>query len=144
MMDMATASDTRSLCFDVDLPHPPERVWRALTDPDLLAEWLLPVVDLGLEPGTRFTFVANPQPGWDGVVHCRFLNIDPLRQLSYAWVVGGLNTVVTFTLAATVEGTRLTIVQSGFRPDQKKNLGGARYGWTMMAERLLGLLASTG
>ena len=141
--EQTDSAPTQSLSFDVDLPHPPETVWRALTEPDLLAEWLLPAVDLGLEPGARFTFVADPQPGWDGVVHCRLLDVDPLRRLRYAWVVGDIDTVVTFTLAPTAEGTRLTIVQSGFQPDQKKNLGGARYGWTRMSEKLVALLAKT-
>lgn len=132
-----------ALSFEVDLPRPPETVWRALTDPALLAEWLLPVVDLGLDPGTRFAFVADPQPGWDGVVRCRMLDVDPLRRICYSWVVGDLDTVVTFTLATTADGTRLTIVQSGFGPDQKQNLGGARYGWTKMTDALVGLLAKT-
>ena len=122
-------------------------MWRALTDPELLAEWLLPVVDLALEPGAAFTFKAQPQPGWDGIVDCRFLEMEAHRQLSYTWVVGdpgsefSIDTVVTFTLTPTASGTRLSIVQSGFRPDQKRNVGGARYGWRMMGGKLVDLLA---
>ena len=71
--DKAAGLQTGSLSFEFDLQHPPETVWRALTDPVLLREWLLPVVDLELEPGAAFTFSAQPQPGWDGVVNCRFL-----------------------------------------------------------------------
>lgn len=142
--DETVPAATQSLSFDIDVPHPPETVWRALTDPDLLAQWLLPVVDLDLTPGAAFTFMAEPQPGWDGVVQCRLLDIDPLRRLRYAWVVGDIDTVVTFTLAPTAEGTGLSIVQSGFRLDQKKNLGGARYGWAKMTEALVGLLARIG
>jgi len=129
-----------SLTFEVDLPHPPEKVWRALTDPALLAEWLLPVVNHRLEAGAAFTFTAAPQPGWDGIVHCRYLDIDPLRRLSCTWVVGDIDTVVTFTLTPTPSGTRLLIVQSGFKPDQKKNFGGARYGWKLMGGKLVDLL----
>jgi uncharacterized protein YndB with AHSA1/START domain len=123
------------------LHHSPEKVWRALTDPVLLAEWLLPVVAPKLEPGAAFTFKAQPQPGWDGVVNCRFLEIEAHRKLSYTWVVGDIDTVVTFTLTPTASGTRLSILQSGFKPDQKQNIAGARYGWRMMGEKLVDLLA---
>jgi uncharacterized protein YndB with AHSA1/START domain len=139
--DEPTRSQTESLSFEFDLPHPPEKVWRALTDPVLLAEWLLPVVDLNLQPGASFTFKAQPQPGWDGLVNCRCLEVEAQRKLSYAWVVGDIDTVVTFTLTPTASGTRLSVVQSGFRPDQKQNLGGARYGWKLMGGKLVDLLA---
>jgi uncharacterized protein YndB with AHSA1/START domain len=148
-VDKTAPSQTDAIAFEFDLPHPPEKVWRALTDPALLAEWLLPVVGLdpGLAPGAAFTFTAQPQPGWDGTVHCRFVEIEAHRKLSYAWVVGDpasgffLDTVVTFRLEPTSSGTRLSLVQSGFTPDQKQNFGGARYGWKMMGRKLVDLLA---
>jgi uncharacterized protein YndB with AHSA1/START domain len=139
-VDTTAPEQGETLSFEFDLRHSPEKVWRALTDPALLAEWLLPVVGLRLEPGTEFRFNAQPQPGWDGVVDCRVLEVDAQRRLSYAWVVGDMDTVVTFTLAPTPTGTLLSLVQSGFRPDQKRNFGGARYGWKMMGEKLVGLL----
>jgi uncharacterized protein YndB with AHSA1/START domain len=146
LTDTTPGSQTRSISLDIDLAHSPEKVWRALTDPVLLAEWLLPVVDLELEPEAAFTFRAQPQPGWDGTVQCRFVEIEAYRKLSYTWVVGdpesefSIDTVVTFTLAPTESGTRLSLVQSGFKPDQKRNFGGARYGWRMMGGRLVDLL----
>jgi uncharacterized protein YndB with AHSA1/START domain len=75
-------------------------------------------------------------------VKCRFVEIEAQRKLSYAWVVGdmAIDTVVTFTLTPTASGTRLSLVQSGFRADQKKNFGGARYGWRMMGDKLVDLL----
>ena len=141
--DKTAPSQTDSISFEFDLPHSPEKVWRALTDPVLLAEWLLPVFDLELEPGAAFTFKTQPYPGWDGSVSCRILEIEAQRKLSYTWVVGGmeLDTVVTFALAPTASGTRLSLVQSGFRPEQKQNWGGARYGWKMMGGKLVDLLA---
>jgi uncharacterized protein YndB with AHSA1/START domain len=141
--DTTPQAQTESISFDFDLPHAPEKVWRALTDPALLAEWLLPVLDqkLELEPGAAFTFKTQPYPGWDGTVNCRFLEIEPQRKLSYAWTVPFLDTVVTFTLTPTATGTRLSLVQSGFKPDQKQNAGGARYGWKMMGGKLVDLLA---
>lgn len=138
--DKTVRPETESLSFDFDLPHSPEKVWRALTDPALLAEWLLPVFDLKLEPGAEFMFKTQPYPGWDGTVQCRFLEIEAQRRLRYTWSVPFLDTVVTFTLTPTVSGTRLSLVQSGFKPDQKREFGGARYGWKMMGERLTALL----
>ena len=88
LTDTTARSQTETIAFEFDLPHAPEKVWRALTDPALLAEWLLPVVDLELEPGAAFTFKTQPHPGWDGTVNCRMLEIEAQRKLSYTWVVG--------------------------------------------------------
>ena len=142
-VDKTARSQTESISFEFDLQHSPQKVWRAVTDPALLSQWLLPVVGLELEPGAAFTFKAPTFPGWDGVVSCRVLEIEAPKKLSYTWVVGGMNldTVVTFTLTPTASGTRLSLVQSGFKPAQKQNFGGARYGWKMMGERLVDLLA---
>jgi uncharacterized protein YndB with AHSA1/START domain len=141
--DTTARDQTDAIAFEIELRHAPEKVWRALTDPVLLSEWLLPAVGLTLEVGSPFRLSAPPLPEWDGTVNCRVLEIDPGRKLRYSWVVGEgfLDTVVTFTLAATATGTRLTIVQSGFREDQKKNFGGARYGWRLMGSRLIDVLA---
>lgn len=140
LTDKTAPSQTESISFEFDLPHSPEKVWRALTDPVLLTEWLLPVVELELEPGAAFTLTTQPQPGWDGIVNCRFLEIEAHRKLSYTWSVPFLDTVVTFTLTPTASGTRLSLVQSGFKADQKQNFGGARYGWRMMGGKLVDLL----
>lgn len=141
--DTTAAGQRESLSLEFDLEHPPDRVWRALTDPALLAEWLLPVFGFRLEPGAAFTFQTQPYPGWDGTVKCRLVEIDAPRKLSYTWVVGDmeLETPVTFTLTPTASGTRLTLVQSGFKPAQKPAFGGARYGWKMMGDKLVDLLA---
>lgn len=139
--DKTAKSQSESISFEFDLSHSPEKVWRALTDPELLAAWLLPVIDLQLEPGTEFRFEAEPKPGWDGTVHCRLLEVEAHRRLRWRWVVGDIDTVVTFTLTPTASGTRLSIVQSGFKPDQKREFGGARYGWRMMGGQLVDLLA---
>jgi uncharacterized protein YndB with AHSA1/START domain len=142
LIDKTEQSQTDSISFEFDLKHLPEKVWRALTDPVLLAEWLLPVFDLQLEPGAAFKLKTQPYPGWDGTVNCRFLEIEANRKLSYTWVVGDMeiDTVVTFTLTPTASGTRLSLVQSGFKPEQKQNFGGARYGWKMMGGKLVELL----
>ena len=140
LTDKTAPAQTESISFEFDLHHSPEKVWRALTDPVLLTEWLLPVVELELEPGAAFTFKTEPHPGWDGTVSCRFVEIEPQRKLAYTWSVPFLDTVVTFTLTPTASGTRLSLVQSGFKPDQKQNFGGARYGWKLMGGKLVDLL----
>lgn len=134
-------TDTTDITLHFELAHPPQKVWRALTDPALLSRWLLPVTGFRLDPGAAFRFRADPQGDWDGAVHCRLLEAEAPRKISYTWVVGEfLDTVVTFTLTPTPAGTRLSLVQSGFRPDQKMNAGGARYGWNLMTGRLVALL----
>ncbi|WP_437945543.1 SRPBCC domain-containing protein [Sorangium sp. So ce296] len=141
LIDNTAPSQTESISFEFDLRHSPEKVWRALTDPELLAEWLLPAVGFKLDPGAAFTFKTQPYPGWDGTVDCRILEIEAHRKISYTWTVPFLDTVVTFTLTPTASGTRLSLEQSGFKPDQKQNFGGARYGWKMMGGKLVELLA---
>jgi uncharacterized protein YndB with AHSA1/START domain len=139
--DVTLRDQTGALSFEIDLPHPPERVWRALTDPDLLASWLLPVSGFRPEPGVVFTLQAPPQPGWDGVVQCAVVEAEAQRRIRYTWVVGDLDTVVTFTLTPTESGTLLRLTHAGFQPQQRHNFGGARYGWRMFCDRLVGVLA---
>jgi uncharacterized protein YndB with AHSA1/START domain len=143
LIDKTPPSQTDCISFELDLAHAPEKVWRALTDPALLTEWLLPVVGFRLEPAAAFTFQTKPFPGWDGTVSCRLLEIEAQRKISYTWVVGdmGLDTVVTFTLTPTASGSRLSLVQSGFKPAQTQNFSGARYGWKTMGGKLVDLLA---
>ena len=143
--DKTTQGQTDTLSFEIDLRHAPEKVWRAVTDPALLAQWLLPVTGLELRPGVPFVFKTQPYPPWDGTVHCKVIDVEPTRKLSYAWVVGDMeiDTVVTFSLAPTPSGTRLSIEQSGFKPAQKQNFGGARYGWSSMGKKLVDLLETS-
>ena len=142
LIDKTDSSQTDSIAFELDLKHQPTKVWRALTDPVLIEEWLLPGVGqkLELQTGAAFTFQTQAYPGWDGTVSCRLIDIDAPKKLTYAWGVPGLDTVMSFTLTETSSGTLLSIVQSGFKPDQKNNFGGARYGWNMMGGKLIELL----
>ncbi len=138
--DTTAPAQGNTVSFEFDLAHSPGKIWRALTEPELLAEWLLPAIGFTLEPGASFTLQGPVMPEWDGRVHCRVLEVDPQKMLRYAWMVGDMDTVVTFTLTPTSTGTRLSLVQSGFREDQKKNFGGARYGWRLMGGKLVALL----
>jgi uncharacterized protein YndB with AHSA1/START domain len=126
---MTESASTRSLIIEREIPHPPEKVWRALTERPLIAQWMMendfqPVV------GHSFTFRATPMPNWDGIVECEVLLVEPNRSLSYRWGIAGLEPwVVTLTLTPTPAGTHLRMEQSGFRPDQTAAFHGANYGW---------------
>lgn len=141
--DKTPADQGEFVVFEAELAHPPSKVWRALTEPQLLAEWLLPSLGFDLEMGTAFTLNAPPRADWDGRVDCQFTEIEVLQKLSYTWRAFDIDTVVTFTLTSVPSGTRLTVVQSGFQATQKRNFGGARYGWKLMCGRLEELLART-
>lgn len=141
LLDKTPPSQSDFISFELDLHHAPKKVWRALTTPELLEQWLLPVIELKTEPGAKFRFQAPPKPGWDGRVDCELLEIDPEKSLTMKWLVGELDTLVTFTLTPTEYGTRLLLVQSGFKSTQKQNFAGARYGWNLMGGRLIDLLA---
>jgi uncharacterized protein YndB with AHSA1/START domain len=124
----------RSLVVERDLPHPPEKIWRALTQPALLQEWLMPN-DFEPVVGRRFNFRAAPMAHWNGVTDCEVLAVEPNRRLSYTWnasgaeAANGLKTVVTWTLTPTQAGTHVRMEQSGFRPEEEANYRGAGYGW---------------
>jgi uncharacterized protein YndB with AHSA1/START domain len=138
--DTTAKGQTEALTFEFDLKHSPKKVWRALTDPELMKDWLLPAIGWKLEVGTEFTFKTQAYPGWDGTVSCKFVEIEAERKLAYTWCVPFMETVVTFTLTPTDTGTRLSLVQSGFKEAQKQNFGGARYGWKHMGTKLEELL----
>ena len=123
-----STTDTRSLVIEKEMPYPPEKIWRALTDGELIKAWLM---DNDLQPvvGHRFHFRTTPMPQWNGVIDSEILVVEPNTKLSYRWDALGLESVVTFTLAATKSGTLLRMEQSGFRPDQKAAYHGANYGW---------------
>lgn len=138
------SDETRSVVIEREFAHPPERLWRALTQPHLIAEWLMkndfePVV------GHRFNLSGD----WGGVLDCQVLAVVPNRTLSYTWNFAhddpayDLESVVTFTLTPTPTGTRLRMEQSGFRPDQKQAFGGAKAGWQQFLANLELVLART-
>jgi uncharacterized protein YndB with AHSA1/START domain len=131
---------TRSLVIEKELPHPPERIWRALTQGPLIKEWLM---DNDFRPvvGHRFNFRSAPMPEWDGVIDCEVLVVEPVEKLSYSWNALGLGSVVVWTLVATSGGTLVRMEQSGFRPDQEANYRGANYGWQKFIGSLERVLA---
>ncbi len=134
-------SETRILVVERVVPHPPEKVWRALTQTALLEDWLMKN-DFKPTVGAKFAFRTQPMPHWNGVVDCEVLAVEPHQRLSYSWnAAGGLQTTVTWTLTAVEGGTRLRMEQSGFGPQDDNNYKGAAYGWQRNIDTLEKLLA---
>jgi uncharacterized protein YndB with AHSA1/START domain len=133
-----------SVVVEREFSHPPERLWRALTQPSLIEEWLMkndfkPVV------GHRF----NLRGDWGGVLECEVLVVEPNKTLTYTWnfpsaaAAFNLKSEVTFTLTPTDAGARLRVEQIGFRPEQKQAYGGAKAGWQGFFANLERVLART-
>ncbi len=129
------ATETLSVVVEREIPFPPEKIWRALTQPELIEEWLMkndfmPAVD------HRFRFRADC-----GSVDCQVLAIEPQKTLSYTWSAMGLESVVTWTLTPTPTGTHLRMEHVGFRPDQQQAYQGAKFGWQKFFANLEEVLA---
>lgn len=139
---MTAAPQTRSVVIEREIAHPPEKLWRALTQPHLIEEWLMKS-DFAPVVGHRFNLTGE----WGGVLDCEVLALEPNRRLSYRWdfkhedPAFDLRSVVTFTLTPTGDGTHLRMEQSGFRPDQKQANAGAFAGWRKFLANLDDLLA---
>jgi uncharacterized protein YndB with AHSA1/START domain len=139
-MTDATSPQTQSVVIERDMPYPPEKVWRALTSRPLIEDWLM---SNDFEPtvGHRFTLRTDPVHGWNGIIDCRVLAVEPPERLSYTWASMGLESVVTFTLAPTASGARVRMEQSGFPADAAQNLRGAEYGWNNFLNNLERVIA---
>jgi uncharacterized protein YndB with AHSA1/START domain len=128
-------TETRTVVVERDLPYPPEKIWRALTQPHLIEAWLMKS-DFAPRVDHAFKFTAD----WgavDGVV----LEVEPNRVLAYSWAAFGLDSVVTWTLTPTGAGTHLRMEQAGFRTDQEQAYQGAQFGWKKFMSNLETVLA---
>ncbi|WP_448950038.1 SRPBCC family protein [Labrys neptuniae] len=136
------AIETRSVVVEREIAHPPEKLWRALTQPHLIEEWLM---KNDFKPVVGHSF--NLRGEWGGVLDCEVLAVEPNRTLSYSWnydhddAAYALKSVVTFTLTPTGRGTHLRMEQVGFRPEQKQAYGGAKAGWQQFLAKLEQILA---
>ena len=150
----ADKSGPRDIVVQDVLPYPPERLWRALTTSELIGRWLMPN-DFEPVVGKRFTFTTRPIGDWDGVVHCEVLEIEPPRRLVYSWKGGTdannakanyasrLDSVVTWTLQAEGNGTRLRMVHSGFRsPENDFAYDAMSSGWRRIVGRISEIAAA--
>jgi len=149
MTKLATAAATRSIVIERIMPHPPEKIWRALTQSALIDEWLMKN-DFQPLVGRKFNFRADPMPGWNGVTDCQVLIVEPNQRLSYSWnasgdeAVNGLRTIVTWTLTPAEGGTIVRMEQSGFRPEDERFFQGANYGWQKIIAGLERVTAESG
>ena len=128
-------TDIRTVVVERELTHPPEKVWRALTQPHLIAEWLMRS-DFAPVVGHDFKFTAD----W-GSVEGQVRTVEPNRILAYSWDAMGLESTVTWTLTPTAAGTHLRMEQVGFKPDQDQAFHGARFGWQKFIGKLEEVLA---
>jgi uncharacterized protein YndB with AHSA1/START domain len=114
------------------MPHPPEKIWRALTQSPLIEEWLMKNDFLAVV-GHRFNFRATPMPHWNGVVDCQVLVVELSARLSYSFCSSGEEAANGFKTVLDVDAdqgrTQLRMEQSGFRPEDESNYQGASYGW---------------
>jgi len=129
----------RSVVIEKIFAHAPGKLWRALTEPALVTQWLLrnnflPVI------GQEFQFRNEPAGGWDGVIACKVLAVDPLQRLAYSWCAFGLESTVEFTLTPADGGTHLRMEHSGFRANQETAYRGAKHGWQKFIGNLERLL----
>lgn len=115
------AVSTHDIHIVYDYPNPPAKVWRAVTDPELIRLWTATGAGAradGFVPvaGTRFQFVAKPMPGWDGVVNCEVLEVDAPSLLRFSWAdnAGGDLTEVVYRLQPHAGGTRFGYDHTGF------------------------------
>lgn len=130
----------RNVQLKTFLPHPPGKVWQALTDPAILGAWFMKN-NIWPEPGHYFTFQMAPQKGWDGVTHCEIIAVEPLQHISYTYrgeatgekalacagihsntadkmtkgIFTKLDTILSFTLEPTPGGTLLLMEHAGFK-----------------------------
>jgi uncharacterized protein YndB with AHSA1/START domain len=134
-----TTEIPHALVIERQFPHPPEKLWRALTESPLIAQWLMNN-NFEPTPGHKFQFRADPVPNWNGIIDCEVQIVEPQKKLSYSWGTLGHGTVVLWTLTPTEGGTQLRMEQSGFAPDQKANYNGAKYGWNNFLNKLEAML----
>ncbi|MBN9318479.1 MAG: ATPase [Caulobacterales bacterium 68-7] len=147
MTDTALMPETRNIVVDETVPHAPDVIWRALTDGDLIGRWLMAPRGFAPVVGTEFTYQTTPGGAWDGVIHCKVLEVVAERRLAYAWKGGHpdnvtgygapLDTIVAFTLTPGDGGTRVQLVHSGFvlprNAGAHENMG---KGWRQIVPRL--------
>ncbi len=131
---------TRTIKLKTVLPYPPEKVWLALTDPELLGSWFMEN-NIEPTPGHYFTFRMKPQNGWDGITHCEVLSVEQGKHLVYTYrgeatgekamacagihsdtadkltkgILTRLDTVLRFRLEPTCGGAILYLEHSGFQ-----------------------------
>lgn len=131
--------ETRNVVIERMLAHAPEKIWRALTQPHLIAEWLM-ANDFKPVPGHKFNLSRQATPEIKVVIDCEVIEVEENKSLSYKWAAYGTDTVVTFTLEPSAAGTLLRVEQAGFAAENKAAIKGAAAAWSRFFGALDGLL----
>ena len=126
--------EMKKVLLDFEFKSSIDRVWRALTDSETLAKW---VMDNDFKPivGHKFQFKTKPNKVWDGIVNSEVLVVDQPNKLSYTWLTAGESTIVTWTLKEVDGITHLHLEQTGFEREGHA-YNGAKQGWVLMGNKL--------
>lgn len=135
-------SETKTVVIEREIAHPPEKIWRALTQPHLIAEWLM-TNDFKPVVGHSFSLRRQATPELEVVIDCEVTEVEPNETLAYTWKAFGTDTVVTFTLTPTATGTTLRVEQAGFPADNKAAIKGANASWRQFLIALDELMSRT-
>lgn len=143
---MTEATEQRSIIVEGMLVQNAETVWRALTEPDLIARWFMPN-DFVAEVGHEFTFRSAPIGNWDGISGGEVLDAEPFWRLRYTWRGGShdlpgfghyIDTILTWTLSPLPNGTHVRLDHSGFTADAAAvyDIMNGETGWHAVVNRL--------
>ena len=145
-MNQQLEAETQAIVVDEVFPHAPGVLWKALTSRALIGRWLMPAEGFEAVVGNRFTFQTKPAGGWDGTISCEVVEVTENQRLSYTWSGGNednvgygsrLETLVTITLSAVDDGTRLQLIHSGFLlPTNEVAYRNMSDGWQVVTKRL--------
>ena len=136
---IAGEGETRTVIVERHLAAPAEKIWRALTQPHLIEEWLMKT-DFKPVTGQKFQLRKDPTPEISVVIDCEVQTVELNKTLSYSWSAYGTDTMVTFTLTPADGGTVLRVEQSGFPAENKAAIRGANASWPMFLAELEKLL----
>ena len=140
-----TTADSRAVEIDQFYPHPPQRVWRALTTPELMARWLMEPTGFAPVIGTRFSFRTQPMPAvnFSGEIACKVIEVVDGERLTISWTDAHTRQpagwLVSWTLHAEGNGTRVILRHSGFDHDddvQRRARTVMGNGWARIADQL--------
>lgn len=135
---------SKSVVIDIQLNSPIAKVWSALTTSETLSKWMM-FKSNNFKPEVGHEFQFSGAQGYDQTIDCKVTEIDEPNTLAYTWTAPGVDgkpseTLVTFQLIEADGGTKLNLEQSGFNPDAKQEVGGAKAGWQYMFSELENVL----
>lgn len=146
MTNTMQQDDLKNIVVAEVFPHTPQTIWKALTDGELMARWLMPPTGFAPVVGQEFTFHTTPAGKWDGTIACKVLEVVTHQRLAFSWRAGDddnvgygskLDTIASFTLTPVDGGTRVSIVHAGFvMPRNASAFEKMGEGWKVVVGRL--------